>query len=493
MISRVRWAFWLPVLAFSLYGLMLAHYSAAFAAGADSSGYLNNARLLSHGNLVVPTRRVPGLNPETLSIFTYVPLGFYPRPDNITMVPTYPMGLPLLLLFVAQGVGWNLTPSLTMALHALFGLWLVYCLGRELGLERGWAWVGALLLAASPLYIFMSLPLMSDVPATVWVTGAILLALRSRERPGVAVFSGAALSLAILLRPTDLLAFVPVAIALGFSVRRWLLLAAGGLPGAIFLAVVNHVAYGRLFTTGYGDIGGLLSVRNVPVTLVHYAIWVPALLTPLVLLSPGLPALRRVPRRTKAVLATWILVFFAFYLFYYCTHETWWYLRFILPGIPPLLVAALLVGRALAERLQLAPRAWWLALAALMAVIFGSAWFRHFGLAFMHTDEGAYPQSAAWMRSHVPQNAIVALMQTSGSLLYYTDFTFFRWDMISPADFKRIAAACAAAGRPLYASLYPFEINDQGVFQRHLAGRWTQIARFGSASIWRCDSTGAAQ
>jgi hypothetical protein len=83
-------------------------------------------------------------------------------------------------------------------------------------------------------------------------------------------------------------------------------------------------------------------------------------------------------------------------------------------------------------------------------------------------------------------------MQTSGALLYYTDFVFFRWDMVSPADFQRIAAACAADGRPLYASLYPFEISERDVFRSHLAGRWTQVASFGSASIWRCDSTGAA-
>jgi len=28
LISRIRWAFWLPVLAFSLYGLLVVHYSA---------------------------------------------------------------------------------------------------------------------------------------------------------------------------------------------------------------------------------------------------------------------------------------------------------------------------------------------------------------------------------------------------------------------------------------------------------------------------------
>jgi len=69
----------------------------------------------------------------------------------VSMVPTYPMGLPLLLLAVAHVAGWNLAPSLTIVFHSLFGLWLVYLLGREFGLEAGWAWLGAMLLAASPL------------------------------------------------------------------------------------------------------------------------------------------------------------------------------------------------------------------------------------------------------------------------------------------------------------------------------------------------------
>jgi hypothetical protein len=72
----IRWALWLPLVAFVLYGLMLARYSAAYAGGADSSGYMNNARLLDHGSLITPMRQVPGLSPDTVSAFAYVPLGF---------------------------------------------------------------------------------------------------------------------------------------------------------------------------------------------------------------------------------------------------------------------------------------------------------------------------------------------------------------------------------------------------------------------------------
>lgn len=491
--SRVRWAVWLPALAFALYGLMLMRYSAAYAAGSDSSGYLNDARLLNQCRLVAPMRQVQGVDVKAISSFAYVPLGFLPRADRISMVPTYPMGLPLLLLAVAHIVGWSLAPSVTLVLHALLGLWLVYLLGRELGLEPGWAWLGPMILAASPLYILMSLQLMSDVPALAWVTAAVLCAWKSRQRPWLALLAGVMVSLAVLDRPTNLLTLVPVGIALGGNFRRWLLLVVGGLPGAIFLGAVNLNAYGHIFTTGYGGVGGLFSLHNALPTLLHYARWLPALFTPFVLFCLGLPALWRRQSLLVTLLVSWAAVFLGFYLFYSCTQETWWYLRFILPAVPPLLVGAVLVARALAAKRKLAPQGWWMASAALLIFVSGRIWFRHFGLADVNSGERTYIEGAAWMNAHLPANAVVMSMQTSGSIFYYTKFTVVRWDTISRVEFERIAAACAAAGRPVYACLYSFEISQQGAFLKHLTGHWTKIASVHDTSFWLRDSPGAAR
>jgi hypothetical protein len=491
--SHVRWALWLPVLAFALYGLMLMRYSAAYAAGSDSSGYLNNARLLDHASLIAPMRQIQGVDTNAISSFAYVPLGFLPRADRISMVPTYPMGLPLLLMAVAHVVGWSHAPSVTIVLHALLGLWLVYLLGRELGLERGWAWLGPMLLAASPLYILMSLQLMSDVPALAWVTAAVLCAWKSRERPWLALLAGMMVSLAVLDRPTNLLILVPVAIALGVNVRRWLLLIAGGLPGAIFLGAVNQSAYGHIFTTGYGGVGGLFSLHNAPATLLHYARWLPALFTPLIVLCLGVPVFWRRRPLVASLLIVWASIFLGFYLFYSCTQETWWYLRFILPAVPPLLVGAVLVARALAAKCRLAPRGWWLVSAALLIFVSGLLWFRHFGLGDVNAGERTYIEGAAWMNAHLPANAVVTSMQTSGSIFYYTKFTVVRWDAISSAEFERIAAACKTARRPLYACLYSFEISQQGAFLKHLTGHWTKIGAVRDTSFWRYDFAGGTR
>ena len=110
----------------------------AYAGGSDQSGYLNNARMLGQGHVTTPMRLLPGFPPETLPPYTYVPLGFIPNQEQATLTPTYPMGLPLLMLAVAKLTGWGLAPGLTLGLHALLGLWLVYRLGRA----RSWRRLG---------------------------------------------------------------------------------------------------------------------------------------------------------------------------------------------------------------------------------------------------------------------------------------------------------------------------------------------------------------
>jgi 4-amino-4-deoxy-L-arabinose transferase-like glycosyltransferase len=89
-----------------------------------------------------------------------------------------------------------------MLLHALAGVFLVFQLARACGLRAGAAVLAALLLATSPLYVFTSLTLMSDTPALVWTTAAVLLAWKSRGHPAWAGVAGLAMSAAVLVRPT---------------------------------------------------------------------------------------------------------------------------------------------------------------------------------------------------------------------------------------------------------------------------------------------------
>jgi hypothetical protein len=198
--------------------------------------------------------------------------------------------------------------------------------------------------------------------------------------------------------------------------------------------------------------------------------------------------------RLKGVLVTWALIFAVFYAANIHTHETWWYLRFLLPAFPPLIIAALLVARALVSRLGLRLQPGWLALAGVLVAAYGAAWTLHLGAHRIGFQEKVYSDGIAWMRPRLPANAVVAAMQTSGALFYYTDYAFFRWDMITPADFDRIVRACQSAHRPIYAALFPFEVQDAPwkAFEGHLTGHWTQVGAVSHISIFRLDMPGAA-
>jgi len=347
-----------------------------------------------------------------------------------------------------------------IVLHAVAGALATFLLCRLVGLGRRWAAVGTVIVALSPLYLFMSLQAMSDVPSLAWTTLAVAAALGSRERAPWALAAGAAVAIDVLLRPTNVLAFLPVGIALGASGRRWVQFVIGGLPGAVFFAAHSVAAYGSFATTGYGDNSLAFLARYVPGTLLHYARWLPALFTPLAALALALPWAAGAGARVKWVLGTWVLAYAAFYASYECTHEAWWYLRFLLPAAPALVAASLLVLRGLLCR-----AAAWIdpgrslpALAAVLAL--AALWCaretRDLAALGVGAEELRYGRLADWLQRSVPPDSVIVAMQVSGALFYYTHFTFIRWDVLDKGNVARVDAAIRASGRPLYAVLFPF-------------------------------------
>lgn len=487
---------WLPAftaVAASAYLVFLALHVGAYAGGSDQSGYMNSARLLGLGRVTVPMRVAAGIPPADLPPLAYVPLGF--RPHGIDeMSPTYPIGLPLAVLATAQVTGWTLAPHATMVWHALLGVGLMYWLGRVAGLSRGLSTVGAMLLATSPLYLFSSTTLMSDTPALVWTTASVLLAWRSRDHDRVAVLAGAAVSMAVLVRPTNILVLAPVAACLGLSVRRWAWLCAGGAPGAALLLSYNAAAYGSPLVSGYGDVSSAFAWANVPASLRAYAEWLPVELTPLVVLALGLPVLRSRSLRLLVVLALWIVSVCGVYAFYYNTHEAWWYLRFILPAFPAIGTAALLVGRELPGVLPVVLRPTGnraLSVASLavgvLVLVNNVFWVKRLEAASAGHGERAYYEAATWVRTHLPAGSALLAMQASGALFHYTDLPLLRWDMLPRERFEAVAAALEARRQPLYAVLFPFEVDEDRVLTERAPGTWTRVGTVRHVTIWRFD------
>ncbi len=481
----------ISVFLLALYALVLARHVGAVAGSSDSSGYMNHARLLASGSVHVQPRTLPGLPQASAAPYLYVPLGFRPAANGNGLVPTYPPGLPLLILALEPLVGWQRAGDWAVIVHSLAGLVVTFALGRVLGLGRLWSALGAVIVGLSPLYLFFSLQAMSDVPSLAWTTLAVLAALKARERAPWALAAGAAMAMDVLIRPTSVLAFVPVAVALGASPRRWLLLAAGGLPGAAFFLAENASAYGRLLTTGYGDNSNLFGLAFVPGTLLHFARWLPLLLTPLVALNLALPWAGSTAARTRWLLASWILAYAAFFSTYKCTHEAWWYLRFLLPAVPAMAVGSLLVLRGalsiVPARAARAASVAAFAAALALAAIFSSKFNKHFFTFSIGNEELRYTHAANWMLKNLPPDAVCLTMQASGAIFYYTHFTFIRWDFVNSRNIGQVESALRSSGRPLYAVLFPFEYNEDHLPESSMPGRWTEVGEVEYVRILRRD------
>lgn len=486
--SRTRYALLAGLLA---YAALLAHFIGAVAGGSDNSGYFNEARLFSHLTVHTQPRALEGLPPAGAPPYLYVPLGFKPAPGNPSrIVPTYPPGLPLLLVPAARIAGWRHAGDLALILHSLAGLALAFALGRMFGLSAPWSLFGCAVLAASPLYLYTSLQALSDVPATVWATAAVLAAWKSRERANWALPAGLALGVAFLVRPSNFLVALPMLIAFGLSPKRWLLAAAGAVPGIAAWMAINHAAYGGYLESGYGAIGNEFHAGLVAGTLKFCIRLLPRLLGPTIMAAPAVVLVGRLGARRAAVLASWILAYVAFYSAYRWTREDWWFLRFLLPAIPALIVCGLLVVQACFERLRpsLQPAlmrtlAGFLVAASLCAetaqTLALDAWA-------IGRGEQKYVRVADWLRANLPRNSVIVASQFSGALFFYTDFTLLRADQIDAATARRIQEAARAAKRPVFGVAFPFE---QGLVMK-AAGRWSIVTGIDDILILHYDAAG---
>ena len=470
------------------YGAILLALIGAVPGGSDTSGYFNEARLFARHRIHADMRVLPGIPAKEAPPYLYVPLGFRPAADgSARMVPTYPPGLSLLLVPVARIVGWRHAGDVLLLLHSLAGIALTFALGRMCGLSGPWSLLGAAVLAASPLYLYSSLWALSDVPATVWATAAVVAAWKGRERMSWALASGVCIAVAFLVRPSNFLIVVPVVLAIGLSPGRLAVAGLAALPGVGAWMVVNRTAYGGAFQSGYGAIANEFHLNLVSGTLAYCARWLPVLLSPIVIASPAILAFLRQRPRAAAVLAAWAAVFVAFYLPYRWTHESWWFLRFLLPAAPAFIVAGLIVLQQCFEKLQARfPESWARTLPVLVlfvAVVSEASQIGPLGAWSIGRGEQKYGRVADWISAHVPRNSAIIAHQFSGSLFYYTNLTLVRADQLDPLTAVRVLSSTRSAGMPLYAVLFSFELGTL----KAIPSAWSLVGSVDDVTIWRCD------
>jgi len=534
----------LAAAAFLLYAALLIVKVNACAGGSDSSGYMNHARLLGMGRLHSLPRELPGLNPADFSEFLYTPLGFVPQSGSL--VPSYPVGMPLMIVAAHWLAGWNYAGDVVIVAHSLAALLLLFALSRTLGLSEWASLLATIVLAASPLFLDFSLQAMSDVPALAWTSATALGLWLARRRVGWSILAGFVFGVSVLVRPNNALMLLPAIVAWwpwspGWSATsgragasavvraeprseakarpevalhhrslwrpkfaselrslalRLVGFGLGGLPVAAAFMLHSHAAYGHWLTTGYGDASSLFQPPLIPLTLRHYAQWMPVVFSAGVWLFLLLPlVLWR--NREAAFLFVWGMAYLGFYVSYYHTHEAWWYLRFVLPAAPAFLLGAIGMARwlwALATRgvsERMGDRALRLAAAVALVLIVRNEvkWDRQFQVLAVGHGEGSYPGAINWLRQHAPANSVLEVMQASGAAFYYSDFIALRWDQMTAATFPEVAAIAAREGRAIYAPLFPFETDS--ALKERMPGIWTPVGRVREVVIYRWDGAAA--
>ena len=448
-------------------GLVLAarQWGVRALGGADTYAYVTEAGLLRAGSLIVREDVVRD-SPWPGGLGTWAPIGFREVPDERDAItPVYPPGFPLLIalfqrLFGFCGTFW------VVPLCAGAVVWLTHVLGRRLFDRSDIALASALLVAASPVFLYESMATMSDVPATAAWTLALVLAMAGRAFP-----SGLAAAAAILIRPN----LAPVAGALILwsllrdvdakrSAGRWgtstLRVLAGIAPAVAAIASLNAALFGSPLVSGYGELGDLYSVRYLWPNVTRFTRWIAETDTPVIVLAglffvhPRFIAQARVPF-ARVLLGVFIAAVVASYLFY-LPFDAWWYLRFLLPTWPVVMVLTAAGIHAIARAIARRHAVIVFSTIVLTLAIHGVVVAANRSAFTLWAGEGRYIDVARYLAAATEPNAVFITVQHSGSIRVYADRLTLHFQRLDRRWLDRAVARLQASGR------HPYIVLDAG-------------------------------
>jgi hypothetical protein len=484
-------------------------WGAMVAGGADSYGYVSQAGLWQRG-LPIVQQNVVRPSPWPLAAATWAPLGYRPSPKQPdAIVPLYAPGLPLLMASF-QVIAGYCGAFLVVPLSGALTIWVTYVLGRRLFDAPGIALWGACLVGTSPIFLYQLMNAMSDVPVTAAWTLALVLTVGRRPFAG-----GLAMSAAIAIRPN----LAPLAVVL----LVWILwsgtpsgvldvagspegahyvtgtakavpyvapymtalrFAIGLVPSIVGIAWLNRRLYESMLTSGYGTTADYYSLGYFWTNVRQFATWMANVETPIVALAGLYFVAPRLFPRTKIPLARPLLggsivVVVLSYVFYR-PFDAWWYLRFLLPMWPVMMVLAAAAITTLAR--QWFGRICPFVIAVAVAFL---AWHGVFTAAKrsvfdLGRGERRYIDVARFIESHTEPEAVILSVQHSGSLRIYANRLTLRYDVLDPAWLDRTLEYLQAIGRRPYFVLDGGEVDAFkqrfGAMNRSGALDWPALA-----------------
>ena len=459
------------VIALALAGFGLTRGTRAVG-GSDSSCYGLMAEAFGTGHWQ-PSSALAVEAPWPDASRTLAPGGFIPspvRPDaaspicapgfSVLMAPFYAIG--------GRDAVFAVTPIAAFVL-----VWCAFVLANRLA--GGLAGVAAAALtASSPIVLFQAVQPMNDIAtAALWMAALAVATVRLKPDTTSAndvasgfsrtmLFAGLLIGLAILVRP-NLAPLAAIVVAMMVSdtlprsayvaekgATRWwpvVLVMAGALPGVAAWLWLNHVLYGSVIGSGYGDAGRLFSLSNVGANAANYgkAFYQTQTLVPILALAAPF-VLAGEARR----LALWFLaaagVVTAIY-FLYQPFPEWWYLRFLIPAIVLAIIVACSVAARLADRGRMRGV---VAIGTVALVMMGIQTAGARQVLALQALEGRYRESADLVATRLPANAVLITVWQSGSVRFHAGREAVLWDSLDPTWLDRAVAWLSAQGRAPY-------------------------------------------
>jgi hypothetical protein len=470
--SLTRHSKWIIAIAL-MAGAMVTIYSTRSAAGADASGYVSEAQLLTSGHLFHDDGLVEVTRRQDPYLTT--PLGWRPAPVEGKQSPTYAPGVPMLMAIPHLIMGIN-GATLVVIVSAIGAIMAAGLIASQLGGSMAGI-IAAALIAFTPVFIHQSIQLMSDVPVTAaWMSCFVLL---MRDRSTAA---GIICSIAVLIRPN----LAPLAMVPLFLARRRIAFAIPVATAGIVLAVIQTLWYGSPLRSGYGATEELFALANVVPNIGRYLRWWLATAPAMCLGVFGIIRLRA--NRFAVALAIFAMLVIGAYLIY-AVFDDWSYLRFLLPALA---VAAIFAGVELAAWIE----SWRITVRVplLFVVVIGltaySIWIARSFDTFKLADQLARVTTVAtYLNENTDRSAVLLSGEQSGSMRYYTGRSILRWEAASPQALDTVFAVLAQRNRPV---LIVLDAWEEAPFRAKLSAAvpldWPPLLEAGTThrtKVWR--------
>lgn len=445
------WAAWvLSLSAFVGYAAIRHRY----VGGCDTAAYLSMSYVLRGMDAHLQSSMDPAQYPALVPLCHQLVGG--------KIVGVFPFGYPVLLAIAgAVGVETWINPGL-----GALGVGLVYLAtaplaGRRIALSLAVLW------AVTPIVIWASTQLMSDLPAaTLGLLSYVLLSRRS------VATSGAVLGFSAGIRPTNLLLLLPLALSQPRP-RSLIRLAVSTAAVSLAWILLGWALIGHVLPTQYtSDNWHNLGLERFGAQLLFLVSETASALWPMVALA--LVGLWRRPKRC-APLLIWLAAFILLYACWRHPYDAWWRTRFVLPAYPAIFLMA---AHGAAELAAWLDHRWRRACSygALLAI--GALAYHNLAFADRHglvttRGERAYYEDARRVAAQVPRDSLVGAINFTIPLRLYAGLESF--DYRRPSAVALVEAA-TRAGRSAYAVIEPDMFEHEGVRALQERFRFVSVA-----------------